>query len=151
MPFDDNCSDFIFLEHFLEHVDYPISAKKIIKECFRVLKKGGKIVIGVPDSEKMIINYFFRNNIFYKKLIKKWYSKRNFLADLNTYIDLLNYHFRDQDDDEKYNAHFWAYDYEKLHSVLKEKGFSEIKKWIFDRKIANQKRKFGSLYVVATK
>ena len=48
----------------------------------------------------MITNYFFRNNRFYKKLIKNWYSKRNFLADINTYIDLLNYHFRDQDDDK---------------------------------------------------
>ena len=151
MPFEDNCSEFIFSEHFLEHVDYPISAKKIIGECFRILKKGGKIVVGVPDSEKMITNYFFRNNRFYKKLIKNWYSKRNFLADINTYIDLLNYHFRDQDDDKKYNSHFWAYDYEKLHSVLKEKGFLEIEKWNFDKKIANPKRKFGSLYVIATK
>lgn len=151
LPFEDSCSDFIFFEHFLEHIDYPASAKKIIGECFRVLKMGGKIVIGVPDSEKMITNYFYRNNGFYEKLIKNWYSKRNFLTDINTYIDLLNYHFRDQDNDEKYNPHFWAYDYEKLQSVLKEKGFSEIKKWSFDEKIANPKRKFGSLYVIAKK
>ncbi|MCK6463088.1 MAG: methyltransferase domain-containing protein [Candidatus Pacebacteria bacterium] len=151
LPFGDNCLELIFSEHFLEHVDYPISSKKVISECFRVLKKGGEIIIGVPDSEKMINNYFHRNDYFYKKIIVNWYSKRNFLPDVNTYIDLLNFHLRDQDDDAKYNPHFWGYDYEKMYSLLHDIGFSKIKKWKFDESIANPKRRFGSLYVIAIK
>lgn len=75
----------------------------------------------------------------------------NCLKDFNTYIDLLNYHFRDQDDDFKYNPHFWAYDFEKLKSMLLSAGFKKVIRWKFDKKIANPQRKFGSIYLRATK
>lgn len=151
IPLEDNCSNFIFSEHFLEHVDYFISAKRIVKDCYRILKPGGKIVIGVPDSGLAIEKYHSKDPAFYKEVIEKWYSKRDFLDHINTYIDLLNYHFRDQDDSEKYNPHLWSYDYEKLESILKEFGFKDIKRWNFDKSIANPKREFGSVYVVGTK
>lgn len=64
---------------------------------------------------------------------------------------MLNYHFRDQNNSDKYNPHLWAYDYEKFISLLKEGGFKKIDKWRFNKKIANPKRKFGSLYVIAIK
>lgn len=151
LPFKDKCSKFVFSEHFLEHIDYPISVKKFIHECFRILKLNGQLVIGVPDSEIIVRGYFNKNQVIFKKIFNKWYSKRNFLKHVDTYIDLLNYHFRDQDDDKKYNSHLWAYDYEKLYSLLKNAGFSRIKKWDFDATIANPERKWGSLYVIATK
>jgi hypothetical protein len=44
-------------------------------------------------------------------------AKRNCLADLNTYLDPVNYVFCDQDDDDKYTPHLWAYDYDKLADV----------------------------------
>ena len=80
-----------------------------------------------------------------------WYSKRNCLVDFNTDIDLLNYHFRDQDDDPKYNPHLWAYDFDKLNSLLKNAGFKSVNRWQFDSTIANPKRQWGSIYVIATK
>ncbi|MBT9168893.1 MAG: hypothetical protein DDT19_02243 [Syntrophomonadaceae bacterium] len=151
LPFEDQCSEFIFCEHFLEHIDYPVSVKKFISECYRVLKLNGQLVIGVPDSEMVIKSYYKKDLKFYKKILQTWYSKRNFLPYLNTYIDLVNYHFRDQNDDEKYTPHLWAYDYEKLKSLLKETGFSKVKKWKFDPSIGNPERKFGTLYMVAIK
>lgn len=151
LPLKDKSSDFIFSEHFLEHIDYPVSVKKFIKECFRVLRSGGILVIGVPDSELAVKAYVRRNKKFYKKAIKVWYSKRNCLDDFNIYIDLLNYHFRDQDDDDKYDPHLWAYDREKLNSLLKQAGFKKATEWKFDPKIANPKRKFGSIYIKGKK
>ncbi|MEK7163048.1 MAG: methyltransferase domain-containing protein [Patescibacteria group bacterium] len=151
IPLSDKCSIIIFVEHFLEHLDYPVSAKKFISECFRILKNGGRLIIGVPDSQLMIKNYIEKNPIFYKKTIKNWYSKRNFIKHINTYIDLLNYHFRDQDDDKKYTSHLWAYDYEKLISLLNGGGFKKVNKWKFDKKIANLKRRFGSVYLEGIK
>lgn len=151
LPLKSNSSDLIFSEHFLEHIDYPFSVKKFIKDCYRVLRKNGKLIIGVPDGELVIKKYIKRNKHFWKMLINKWYSRRKCLKHFNTYIDLVNYHFRDQDDDSKYNPHYWAYDFEKLQSLVKEAGFLRIGKWKFNDSIANHKRKWGSIYVMATK
>lgn len=151
LPLRSGCAEFIFAEHFLEHVDYPISVKKFVRECFRVLEKKGKLVVGVPDSKLAIKSYLKKDQTFYKRAINAWYLKRNCLAHFNTYLDLINYHLRDQDDDEEYTPHFWAYDFEKLKSLLKNAGFLRVEKWKFDSAIANPERKWGSCYVMATK
>lgn len=151
LPLKSNYADLIFSEHFLEHIDYPVSAKKFIKECYRVLNKNGKLIIGVPNSELVIKNYIERSRDFWKLMLNGWYSKRKCLKHFNTYIDLVNYHFRDQDDNLEYNPHYWAYDFEKLKSLIKSTGFTKMDKWKFDSSIANPEREWGSLYVVATK
>lgn len=151
IPLEDGCSNFIFSEHFLEHIDYPTSVKRFVNESYRILSSGGQIVTGVPDSEFMIKMYMKKDKRFFQKMINSWYQNRNCLEHVNTYIDLLNYHFRDQDDDEKYNPHLWAYDFEKLKSLFLNAGFSKVKKWKFDKSFANPTREWGSLYVVATK
>jgi len=151
LPLKSNSSKLIFAEHFLEHLDYPISAKKFINECFRVLKRGGKLILGVPNSRQVILAYIKKDKNYWKKILAGWYSKRNCREHFNTYIDLVNYHFRDQDDDFKYNPHFWAYDFEKLKSMVKTAGFRKVKKWKFDFNIANPKRKWGSIYIEAIK
>ena len=151
IPLPDNSISFIFTEHLLEHLDYPKSVKKLIGECYRVLKQSGKLVVGVPDSEIMILAYVKKDMKFYNKLMKSWYSKRDIKKDINTYIDLLNLHFRDQYKNKKYSQHLWAYDKEKLSSLFMEAGFKRVKKWKFDNKIANPKRKFGSIYCEAIK
>ena len=151
LPLNSQTASFIFTEHFFEHIDYPASAKKFISECYRVLKFGGKLIIGVPDTELVIKNYLARNRKFYNKALNIWYKNRRCLDHFNTYIDLVNYHLRDQDDDPKYNPHYWGYDKEKLISLLKSVGFSEIRNWKFDSTIANPKRKYGSIYIEAQK
>lgn len=151
LPLDNECSSYVFSEHFLEHLDYPISSKKFIDECFRVLKRKGKIVVGVPDSGLMVDRYVNRDKTFFDEMISGWYKNRDCLKHFNTYVDLLNYHFRDQADDPKYNPHYWAYDYEKLKSLMEEAGFVNVNMWKFDKKIANPKREWGSIYVISEK
>lgn len=151
IPLKSNSIKFLFSEHFFEHVDYPVSANKFLEECYRVLDENGQIVIGVPDSRLAIKTYHYNDKKNINKYIHRWYEKRDCAKHINTPIDFLNYHFRDEDDDKKYNPHLWAYDYEKLYSMLKNVGFSNIKKWKFDKNIANPERKWGSIYVVAQK
>jgi len=151
IPIDSNSTKFIFSEHFLEHIDYPTSVIKFINECYRILKKDGKIVIGVPDSASLLKAYVRGDKKYYNTMIRKWYANRNCLKYFNTYIDLVNYHFRDQDDDDKYTPHLWAYDFDKLKSLLLMVGFKSFKKWKFDPKIASSKRYFGSIYIIARK
>ncbi|RLC35355.1 glycosyltransferase [Candidatus Shapirobacteria bacterium] len=151
IPLQDSTVDHIFSEHFLEHIDYPVSVKKFVSECYRVLKQGGELILGVPDGELILNKYVERDVDFYKKMISKWYSKRSCLGDFNTYIDLVNYHFRDQDDDDIYTPHLWTYDFEKMEFLLKSVGFKTVGLWNFDETIANPKREWASLYVIAKK
>lgn len=151
LPLNDSSLKLIFSEHFLEHIDYPISVKKFINECYRVLESGGQIILGVPDPETVIRGYIENDTGLLIEQTEKWYGKRNCAEHINTYIDLVNYVLRDQDDDPKYTPHLWAYDYHKLENLLKNFGFSEIKPWKFDENIAKLKRKWGSIYITAIK
>lgn len=151
LPLVDSSVEFIFCEHFLEHIDYPVSAKKFIKESFRVLQQDGRLVIGVPDGKLMIEKYIEKDKDFFTEMIEHWYANRDCLEHFNTYIDLVNYHFRDQKDSKKYSPHLWTYDFEKLKSLLENAGFSNISQWKFNSKIANSERKWGSIYVVGEK
>ncbi len=84
-------------------------------------------------------------------MIERWYSKRQRRDDINTFLDLVNYVFRDQDDDPKYTPHLWAYDWEKLVQLFMEAGFQRVEPWVFDATMANPKREWASIYVTATK
>ncbi len=63
----------------------------------------------------------------------------------------MNLVFREQDDDPTYTPHLWAYDHEKLVHLFTEVGFTTVETWTFDPTMANPKRRWGSVYVAATK
>lgn len=56
IPFNDNSFDVVYHSHVLEHFTKD-DGVKFIKECFRVLKKGGTIRIALPNLEKSIRLY----------------------------------------------------------------------------------------------
>lgn len=56
IPFEDERFDAVYHSHLLEH--FPKSyAPVFIKECFRVLRRGGIIRIAVPDLERLAREY----------------------------------------------------------------------------------------------
>ncbi|MDT3398555.1 methyltransferase domain-containing protein [Streptomyces sp. B1866] len=150
IPLRDATVRFLFSEHFLEHIDYPRSAKLYASEAYRVLTPGGQVITGVPDAA-FVLDQYPAPPQQTAEMIERWYSKRSCLGDINTYLDLINYVFRDQDDDATYNPHYWAYDHEKLVQLFTEAGFSTVEPWDFDPALANTKREWGSVYVIARK
>ncbi len=56
LPFKDNSAEFIYNEHFIEHLEYG-DGKKTINEFYRVLKKGGILRIATPDLDYIIQKY----------------------------------------------------------------------------------------------
>lgn len=56
IKFPDGIVDHILCSHFLEHV-YPDEAIKILKDFYRLLKKGGTLHIIVPNLEAMVDRY----------------------------------------------------------------------------------------------
>ena len=56
LPFDSGSVVAIFHEHLLEHL--PLQAgDSFMQECFRVLRPGGILRVGVPDAGRLIQSY----------------------------------------------------------------------------------------------
>jgi ubiquinone/menaquinone biosynthesis C-methylase UbiE len=82
IPLEEEKFDVVVMTAFLEHLDYP---QEILKEAFRILKKGGKLIITTPTplSKKVleILAYNFKiidegevrdhKHYFWPKNIKK--------------------------------------------------------------------------------
>jgi SAM-dependent methyltransferase len=49
-PFPDNHFDRVFSEHMIEHVSRA-GGQSMLRECFRVLRPGGRIRISCPDRQ----------------------------------------------------------------------------------------------------
>jgi len=56
LPLPDASFDYIYSEHLIEHLDYE-DGRKLIFECARVLKRGGKLRIATPDLQFLIDLY----------------------------------------------------------------------------------------------
>ncbi len=103
LPFKDDFFVEVYSRFFLEHL-IRSDAKKALKEMFRVLKNGGKLVIIVPN-----LAYFCKLFLEEKGQKKDWainkiYGFENYLED----------------------HHNFGYDEEILREYLTETGFVEI-------------------------
>lgn len=141
LPFSDNCCAFVYSEHFLEHLAYPLPATTFLSECFRVLEPGGILGIGVPDTEWPLMEYAGVKDKGYFALAKeRWHPTW-----CQTRLEHLNFHFRDN------GEHRCAYDFETLAKILASIGFVDVRRREFDPGLDSQDRQPGTLYVCATK
>lgn len=63
-PFNDSSFNTIFLLDTLEHLKYP---QKTVDECFRMLKKNGKLIIAVPSERSIYFKHRNHINFFDRK------------------------------------------------------------------------------------
>ncbi len=116
--FDDSVFDYIFSEHFLEHISYP-EGLKMLSECHRILKPGGKIRIATPDLLAVIDLYkegkSELQNAYIEWTIDNHVSSAPFYAD--TFV--INNMFRNW-------GHMFIYDEKVLRFAMEKVGFINI-------------------------
>lgn len=114
LPYKNDSVDFIFNEHFFEHLTAE-EGQVCMKDFKRVLKQGGVMRIAMPDLEEAIKQY----------LDPKWKTRpfiKNFgLEFVETRAELLNMSF-------SWWGHKWLYDWEELERRLKQAGFTKVKR-----------------------
>lgn len=78
LPLEDAAVDYVFANMYLHHVESPPAA---IKEMFRVLKPGGKVVITDLDAhnhEFLRVEHNDRWMGFQRNEIKRWFDEAGF-------------------------------------------------------------------------
>ena len=109
--FENDSVDEIYACHILEH--FPRVAMKpgkgggspLLKEWRRVLKVGGILRIAVPNFESIVEEYLSSRNL--ELVMGLLYGGQNY----------------------EYNFHYQTYDFKRLSALLKDAGFSEVKRY----------------------
>jgi len=112
IPFRNESVGYIFSSNFLEHLTEPMSMK-LLMDCFRVLKKNGKILFIVPDLDEEV------------RTIEKditSYKKNRKIEPLQKYLTPC---FAPEGE---FATHKVIYNFEALKRTLEMAGFNKIKR-----------------------
>lgn len=115
IPFSSGDVHFIYASHFLEHLNQR-EGLKFLKECHRVLCKGGIIRIAVPDTKLLLSKYMTGTLSDFDEI-----SEENARTPNNSFKfwNLLT------------GGHKVAYDQESIVDMLVRAGFKDIFKYKF--------------------
>lgn len=155
-PFEDEVFDYIYSEHMIEHIDFS-GGLNMLKECYRVLKKDGRIRIVTPDLMFLIGLLTNENDPIAERYVP-WAHSYSLPPDtLCTPCAVVNGFVRNW-------GHQFIYDRKTLGELLALAGFKAISVCDFDHSaspnlsgLANSKRlpegfvEYESLSVEATK
>ncbi|HET6514622.1 MAG TPA: methyltransferase domain-containing protein [Thermodesulfovibrionales bacterium] len=113
LPCGPGTIDFIYSEHFLEHLTVQ-EALDVLREFHRVLKSGGVVRIATPDLRYLLLKYFFlwKRQDWIKKYGYEW---------MKTKAEMINLCFKEW-------GHQYLYDREELERRLKEAGFMKLRR-----------------------
>ena len=115
LPFLDSSVELVFSRETLEHLTYRDLINHLI-ECHRVLKKGGKVRICVPDLDLMVQNFINRDKDF-KVERETWEINEDLPTDNHSefFVAKIMYH-----------DHYYNHNFETLSNCLKKVGFDNI-------------------------
>lgn len=148
LEFSPNSIDHIYSSHFLEHV-YLYQAKIILHSCYKMLKKGGKLRLALPDYDIFIDDYIsLRRNDPYSALLA--FEQHLLSHPLNNPSKLEKYILKNS------HIHKWHPTKGFVIQLLKEVGFTsvtskEFRVGEFPDLLAIENRSDKTFYVEATK
>jgi predicted SAM-dependent methyltransferase len=112
-----NTVSIVYASHVFEHIPKR-KAEQVLSEWYRVLKKGGKLYICVPDNEALF-------KLYLENLPRYQTNEGRSIVDLSCiviYGGQVN----------KYDYHYYGYSFATLSSMLLSVGFSKVQ--VFNRK-----------------
>jgi len=117
-PFEDGTFDYIFCEHLIEHLTYK-DGQFMLRECYRILKPGGRIRIATPDLETLIGLYTKEKTDMQRRYIQ--WTMDQFLSDIGVpnEVFVINNAFRGW-------GHQFIYDRTTLQCALEEVAFVDV-------------------------
>lgn len=104
LPLEDGCCDELFSCHFIEHV-YRWEAPAVVAEFHRLIKPGGRLIMELPDLEKVA---------------------KNFLLGAPDRMGIWSL-YGDPRDKDPYMCHRWAYTPASITELLKDAGYRKIR------------------------
>lgn len=150
LPLTDASCNFIYSEHFVEHLSYPEGVEMHFSECFRILEPNGTISISVPDSQWPLDDYVQGKNSYLDACKQNnWHPK-----DCSTFMEHINFHFRQRRRGMSYSHfenHRFAWDFETMKKKLVEVGFVDVERRDYNSNLDSKHREVGSLFVQALK
>lgn len=114
LPFEDESVDFIYSEHFFEHLTVEES-RVTIQDLMKRLKPGGTMRLAMPDLAVVVDTYL------HIPLDKDPVINRHGMDFIQTRAEWMNMSFR-------WWGHQWLYDWEELERRFKELGFPNLKR-----------------------
>ena len=117
-PFNNDVFDYVYSEHVIEHIEHE-RAVFMLRECFRVLKPGGKIRISTPDL-KVYTGLHSKEKTASQKFYIDWVIQ-NLMPEVDycEEVFLINNAFRAW-------GHQFLYDRETLRVTMARAGFEDI-------------------------
>jgi predicted SAM-dependent methyltransferase len=119
-PLPDASFSFVFSEHMIEHV--PLAgARRMLAECHRVLRSGGRIRLATPDLARVVRIHAATDPT--TKDYLHWAIAHNHLpADLPADAVVINSLFHD-------HGHQFLFDEPTLTALLRTAGFEDVRRW----------------------
>lgn len=125
LPFTDGSVRAVFVSHMLEHLYFPRDVRGLLQELRRVLRPGGRLRVVVPDIEQCIEAYTQRDAQFFagRRETWPWWPENPTRLE-----DFLAYAGAGPEPGLLFESHKYGYDFETLHKVLAESGFSQVQR-----------------------
>jgi len=109
LPIESGVVDWVYCSHVIEHLE-KYEAESLVKEIKRILKRGGRVRIVLPDLNKIIKNYGDDPDQFNR--VYFGFEKDKKAGILGKFI----------------RPHNWMYTYESFKKLMVEAGFEKIEK-----------------------
>jgi predicted SAM-dependent methyltransferase len=117
-PIPSDSFHYVFTEHMIEHITFE-EAEFMLAECYRIMRRNGKIRIATPDL-LFLIELYNPSSEVQKKYIEMSISRYTPNRPvMNTTV--INNFFRDWE-------HQFIHDFKSLEYLLTKVGFSQVKK-----------------------
>lgn len=121
LPFPDGIGDYVYHEHVIEHLDRP-AGRKLLEECFRVLRPGGKIRVTAPDLDflwKIMRDPTDLTRQYVKENVARWLPD----DEVPHPVLVVNNFFQNF-------GHQFIYDFDFLSRTMEQVGFVDLKRGV---------------------